>query len=66
MVFDYVTIKAESRDLSRERARLADFNDARPFHPVERWYQFNLRGTSQSQSWPPSAPAVTGPVLEYP
>jgi hypothetical protein len=35
LVFDFVTIKAES-DLTRERARLADFIDGRPFDPIER------------------------------
>jgi hypothetical protein len=30
----------------RERARLADFNDGRPFDPIKRWYRFNLHGTN--------------------
>jgi hypothetical protein len=38
---DYVTVKAERSD--RERARLVDFIDGRPFDPIER---FNLRATS--------------------
>jgi hypothetical protein len=31
VVFDYVAIKAETNDPTRERVRRADFNDARPF-----------------------------------
>jgi hypothetical protein len=46
LVFDFVTIKAERSDLTRERARIADFIDDRSFDPIERWYRFNLRGTS--------------------
>jgi len=46
LLFDYVTIKAERSDLTRERARLVDFIDGRPFDPIERWYRFNLRATS--------------------
>jgi hypothetical protein len=46
LVFDYVTIKAERSDLTRERARLADFIDGRSFDPIEQWYRFNRRGTS--------------------
>jgi hypothetical protein len=46
LVFDFVTIKAEWSDLTGERARLADFNDGRPFDPLKRWYRFNLRGTT--------------------
>jgi hypothetical protein len=44
LVFDYVTIKAETSDLTRERARLADFNYGGPFDPIKRGYRFNLRG----------------------
>jgi hypothetical protein len=46
LVFDYVMIKAERSDPTRERARLADFIDGRSFGPIERRYRFNLRGTS--------------------
>lgn len=43
LVFDFVAIKAESSDLTRERARLAGFNDGRPFDPIKRWYRYNQR-----------------------
>ncbi|MGB6372751.1 MAG: hypothetical protein WBF22_04985 [Methylocella sp.] len=46
MVLDYVTIKAERSDLTRERGRFAVFNDGRPFDPIERRNRFNWRGTS--------------------
>jgi len=57
LVFDYVTIKAERSDLTRERGRLADFNDGGPFDPIKRWYRFNLRGTRQSECRRQAPPA---------
>ncbi|MGB6174745.1 MAG: hypothetical protein WBF43_00040 [Methylocella sp.] len=46
MVLDYVTIKAETSDLTRERARFAVFDDGGPFDPVERRNRFKRRGAS--------------------
>ena len=57
LVFDYVTIKAERSDLTRERARLADFIDGRPFDPIERWHRFNVRGTRKSNRRRQALPA---------
>jgi hypothetical protein len=62
LVFDYVAIKAERSDLTRT-VRLADFNDGRPFVLSSAGIAARQELT---QSWPPSAPAFTGPVLEYP
>jgi hypothetical protein len=47
----------------RERARLADFNDGRPFVLSSAGI---AAGQELTQWWPPSAPGFTDPLLEYP
>jgi hypothetical protein len=43
LVFDFVTIKADRSNLTREQARLAGFNGGRPFDPIKRSYRCNQR-----------------------